>query len=205
MTTLISFALVALLMAVTPGPNMMYYVSRSICQGQIAGLISLAGVVVGLSIYMLAAAFGITALVFTIPHAYDGIRFAGAIYLLWLAWSAVKPNGSSPFQPRKLPHDPPAKLFRMGLITVVLNPKVAMIYLSLLPQFIDPHRGSPLTQSLILGLTQVVIAGTSSGLIAMSAGTVAKFLAENQTWLLAQRWFMGLVLGGIAAHMVLAG
>ena len=137
-TTLIAFALVSLGMVLTPGPNMIYLISRSISQGRVAGLISLGGVALGFVFYMLCAAFGITALVFAVPYAYDALRFAGAAYLLWLAWQAVRPGGQSPFQVRQLPVDGPKKLFAMGFVTNLLNPKIAMLYLSLLPQFIDP-------------------------------------------------------------------
>src|SRR5919106_988288 len=97
-------------------------------------LISLGGVALGFVFYMLCAALGITALVCAVPYSYDALRFAGAAYLLWLAWQAVKPGGQSPFQVRKLPVDGPKKLFAMGLVTNLLNPKIAMLYLSLLPQ-----------------------------------------------------------------------
>ena len=83
-------------MVLTPGPNMIYLVSRSICQGRKAGLISLGGVAMGFVFYMLCAAFGITALVMAVPYAYDALRFGGALYLLWLAWQAIKPGGRSP-------------------------------------------------------------------------------------------------------------
>jgi threonine/homoserine/homoserine lactone efflux protein len=94
---------------------------------------------------MLCAAFGITTLIFAVPHAYDGLRIAGAVYLFYLAWQAVKPDGRLPFHVRQLPHDRPGRLYGMGLTTVLLNPKVAVFYLSLLPQFIDPRQGSALT------------------------------------------------------------
>jgi threonine/homoserine/homoserine lactone efflux protein len=149
--TFLAFGLVVFGMALTPGPNMIYLVSRSISQGRVAGLISLGGVAVGYVFYMLCAAFGITALMFAVPYAYDVLRLAGALYLLHLAWQAVKPGGRSPFQVRELPQDTPRKLFLMGLVTNLLNPKLAMIYVSLLPQFISPERGSVLTQSLLLG------------------------------------------------------
>src|SRR6187455_3613439 len=100
-TGFVGFALIALGMVLTPGPNMVYLISRSICQGRVAGLISLGGVALGFVFYMLCAAFGITALLFAVPYAYDALRFPGAAYLLWLAWQAVKPNGRSPFQVRK--------------------------------------------------------------------------------------------------------
>jgi len=128
---LLAFALVALGMALTPGPNMVYLISRSICQGRAAGLISLGGVALGFVVYMLCAAFGITALLIAIPFAYDALRFGGALYLLYLAWQAVKPGGRSPFQVRDLPIDSPRKLFAMGFVTNLLNPKIAVLYLSL--------------------------------------------------------------------------
>jgi threonine/homoserine/homoserine lactone efflux protein len=111
---LLTFGLVSLGMALTPGPNMLYLVSRSICQGRTAGLISLGGVALGFVFYMLSAALGITALLLAVPFAYDALRFGGALYMLWLAWQAVKPGGRSPFQVRDLPADSPRKLFAMG-------------------------------------------------------------------------------------------
>ncbi|MGC9236045.1 MAG: LysE family translocator, partial [Thiomonas sp.] len=101
-THIATFALVALGMVLTPGPNMIYLISRSISQGRSAGLISLGGVALGFVFYMLCAAFGITALVLAVPYAYDALRFGGALYLLYLAWQAVKPGGHSPFQVRDL-------------------------------------------------------------------------------------------------------
>src|SRR5438445_10086198 len=118
----LGFALVCLGMVLTPGPNMIYLISRSISQGAAAGMVSLGGVALGFVFYMLCAAFGITALLFAVPYAYDGLRIAGAMYLLWLAWQAVKPGGRSPFQVKKLAADSPRKLFAMGFVTNLLNP-----------------------------------------------------------------------------------
>jgi threonine/homoserine/homoserine lactone efflux protein len=198
---LATFALIALGMVLTPGPNMIYLISRSISQGRAAGMISLLGVACGFLFYMLCAAFGITALLMAVPFAYDALRLGGALYLLWLAWQAVRPGGRSPFQVRQLPIDGPPKLFAMGLLTNLLNPKVAMIYLSLLPQFIEPARGNILGQSLILGTTQIVISLTVNGMIACLAGSISGFLGERPLWLKAQRWIMGTVLGGLAVRM----
>ena len=110
---------------------------------------------------MLCAAFGITALLFAVPYAYDALRLAGAGLSLWLAWQALKPNGRSSFEVQKLTVDGPRKLFAMGLITNLFNPKIAMLYLALLPQFIDPADGSVLTQSLVLGSSRLPSASAS--------------------------------------------
>jgi threonine/homoserine/homoserine lactone efflux protein len=198
--TLLGFALVSLGIALTPGPNMIYLISRSITQGPAAGVVSLGGVALGFVFYMLCAAFGITALLFAVPYAYDALRFIGAAYLLWLAWQAVKPNGRSPFQVRKLQVDGPRKLFAMGFVTNLLNPKIAMLYLALLPQFIDPG-ASVLTQSLALGAIQIVISVGVNAMIALAAGSIARFLGTRPNWLLAQRWLMGSVLAGLAVKM----
>lgn len=201
--SLVGFALLSFGMVLTPGPNMIYLISRSITQGAAAGIVSLGGVALGFVFYMLSAAFGITALLFAVPYAYDALRFAGAAYLLWLAWQAMKPGGRSPFQVRKLEVDGPRKLFAMGLLTNLLNPKIAMLYLALLPQFIEPAAGSVLTQSIALGAVQIVISVSVNAMIALAAGSIAAFLGTRPTWLLVQRWLMGTVLAGLAVRMAL--
>jgi threonine/homoserine/homoserine lactone efflux protein len=200
-STLFAFALLCLGLVLTPGPNMMYLVSRSICQGRRAGLVSLGGVGLGFLVYMLAAAFGITALLFAVPLAYDGLRLAGAAYLLYLAWQALRPGGRSPFQVRDLPVDSNRRLFAMGFLTNLLNPKAAMLYLSLLPQFIDPARGNVLTQSLALGCLQIIISLSLNALIASAAGTIATFLGSRPAWMVVQRYVMGTALAGLGLRM----
>ena len=200
-TNLIAFILIAIGMVLTPGPNMIYLVSRSISQGPKAGLISLCGVALGLVIYMLCAAFGITALLFAVPYAYDVLRLAGAAYLLWLAWQAVRPGGQSPFRVRDLPKDRPRKLFLMGFLTALLNPKIAVFYLSLLPQFIDPARGDVFSQSLLLGAMQVMTSVSVNTLIVLGASSISLFLGRNPFWMTLQRWLMGTVLAGFAVRM----
>ncbi|ROM53131.1 LysE family translocator [Pseudomonas rhodesiae] len=206
LSSLLAFGLICLGMVLTPGPNMIYLISRSICQGRVAGLISLGGVALGFVVYMLCAALGITALLMAVPFAYDALKLGGALYLLYLAWQAVKPGGRSAFQLRDLPQDGPRRLFMMGFFTNLLNPKVAVIYLSLLPQFIVPDgHGSVLAQSLVLGFTQIMISVSVNALIALSAGSIASFLAAKPLWQLVQRWLMGTVLAGLAVRMALEG
>ncbi|ONH57567.1 Threonine/homoserine/homoserine lactone efflux protein [Pseudomonas cedrina] len=202
----IAYALISLGMVLTPGPNMIYLISRSICQGRAAGFISLGGVALGFLVYMLCAALGITALVMAVPFAYDALRFGGALYLAYLAWQAVKPGGRSPFQVQRLPQDSPRKLFTMGLVTNLLNPKVAVMYLSLLPQFIDPSgQGSVLMQSLVLGFTQILISVSVNAVIAALAGSIAVFFVTRPGWQVVQRWLMGSVLMGLAVRMAVEG
>ena len=200
-SSLLGFALISLGLVLTPGPNMIYLISRSTTQGPAAGIVSLGGVALGFVFYMLCAAFGITALLFAVPYAYDALRFAGVAYLLWMAWQAVRPGGRSPFQVKKLAVDSPRKLFAMGFLTNLLNPKIAMLYLALLPHFIDPSAGSVLFQSVVLGSIQIVISVSVNAMIALGAGSIALFLTQRPTWMLVQRYLMGTVLAGLAVRM----
>jgi threonine/homoserine/homoserine lactone efflux protein len=197
----IAFALVALGLVLTPGPNMIYLVSRTLCQGRAAGLLSLIGTAGGFLFYMLCTVFGITALVMAVPYAYDSLRLAGAAYLLYLSWQALKPGGRSPFQARQLPPDRPRRLIAMGFLTNLLNPKAAVLYLSLLPQFADPAQGSMLGQLLVLGFTQMAVSLPVNALIVLSAGTIARHLQQRPVWQRLQRWMMGGVLGALAVRM----
>ncbi|WP_448130485.1 LysE family translocator [Stenotrophomonas rhizophila] len=202
-SALLAFGLISLGMVLTPGPNMLYLISRSICQGRTAGLISLGGVALGFLVYLVCAALGITALLMAVPHAYDVLRLAGAAYLLYLAWQALRPGGRSPFQLRTLNHDSPRRLFGMGLFTALLNPKIAVMYLSLLPQFIQPHgHGSVMAQSVVLGLVQIATSVSVNALIVLAAGSIATFLAGRPRWQTVQRGLMGTVLGALAVRML---
>jgi threonine/homoserine/homoserine lactone efflux protein len=136
-----------------------------------------------------------------VPAAYTVLKLAGAAYLLWLAWKAVRPGAEPVFASGRLPVDPPRRLFTMGLVTNLLNPKIAILYVSLLPQFVDPSRGDVAMQSLLLGLTQIVVALSVNGVFVMSAGSVAAFFGGRPLWARAQRYLMGSVLGGLAVRV----
>ncbi|MBO4274112.1 LysE family translocator [Microbispora triticiradicis] len=192
---------VALGMVLSPGPNMMYLVSRSIGQGRRAGLVSLSGVVAGFLVYLAAANLGLAVLLAAFPQVLAVIRLAGAAYLLWLAWQAVRPGGVSVFAVRDVPPDPPRRLFAMGLMTNLLNPKIAVLYVSVIPQFVDVSRGDVLLQGVVLGALQIAVAATVNSSIVLAAGGVAGFLADRPGWLRAQRIVMGGMLGVLAVAL----
>ncbi|CAB3747363.1 LysE family translocator [Paraburkholderia humisilvae] len=194
MGTMVEFVTVGGMLAVTPGPNMVYVMSRSVGQGPKAGLISLSGVMLGYLFYMFSAAFGITALFVAIPGACRILAAGGALYLLYLAWQALRPGGRSPLQITQVQFDRPRRLFTMGAATSLLNPKLALIFLSLLPQFINYGAGSVLRQSLALGGTLILAFASVNALVAVSSGSVAGLIAHRPGWLLAQRWLMGTML-----------
>ena len=201
-TNLIAFASLAVAVVLTPGPNMIYMISRAITQGRLAGLIAYSGVALGFVGYLLGAAFGLTAIVFAVPYAYDALRFVGAAYIAWLAFEALRPGGKSPFQVRTLPVASTRRLFLMGLLTSLLNPKMAIFYLALLPNFVDPA-GNVLAQSIALGSLHIAISVAINMSIACAAGSIAAFLRARPKWLLAQRMVMGTMLGALAMRMAL--
>ncbi|MGW4446257.1 LysE family translocator [Streptomyces sp. NPDC004682] len=191
-------ALVELGMALTPGPNMMYLVSRSVSQGRAAGLVSLVGTGVGFLVYMTLANVGLAVVFVAVPWLYIGFKAVGAAYLAYLAWQALRQGGRGLFEPRGLQRDSYGKLLRMGLITNLLNPKVAILYLALIPQFIDPARGHTTAQGFALGAIQIAVGLTVNGLIVLAAGSVATLLKRRPTWAKWQRRLTGTLLAAVA-------
>lgn len=199
--TLIGFSLVALGIVCAPGPNMMYLVSCSLTQGKKAGFFSLLGVVTGFFIYVIATIFGLDFIFKTVPLLYSAIKIAGIIYLLWMAWNAVKPGGTSVFEPHDVPHRTLKKLYLNGLMTNLLNPKIAVLYISLLPQFERPQNGPLALQIGILGVTQIIISFSVNLLIVLFAGQVSQLLREKPIWQKVQKYFMASILGLLALNL----
>lgn len=196
------FAVAVALLALTPGPVWIYLISRTLAQGRRAGYFSLVGVMAGVLAHLCAAAFGLSALLLAVPWAFDAIKLAGAAYLLWLAWSTLRGAGFS-FTPQPLPPAPDRVLFRQALLASVVNPKVAVFYLSLFPQFVDPAAGSVLLQSLALGVTHVGVSTLIDGTLVTLAGLLAGWFARRPGWLRAQRWFLGAAFGALALWLAL--
>ncbi|MDR6368914.1 threonine/homoserine/homoserine lactone efflux protein [Chryseobacterium bernardetii] len=199
---LIFFILAALILVISPGPNMIYLISKSITQGKKSGFISLAGVVCGFLFHIIMVSFGLTAVLLAVPLAYTILKTLGTVYLLYLAYQAIKPKSKNIFDvDRNVAHDSPKKLFTIGFLTNVLNPKVAVFYLSFFPQFIKPAYGSIFTQSLELGVIQVLISFSINFIIVLTAARVALFFSQNPVWIKVQKWFMASVLTYLAIKM----
>ncbi len=193
---------VALAMVLTPGPNMMYLVSRTVTQGRRAGLISLGGIALGFLVYLTATNVGLSALFVAVPDLYLTVKLAGACYLGWLAFKALRPGGASLFAPTRLSHDSGRRLFSMGLMTALLNPKIAIMYLSLIPQFERPAQGHLALQGFTLGAIQILVSLTVNFCIVLAAGTIARVLSGRPGWVRAQRYVMGTVLGALAIKLL---
>ena len=202
---LILFIIAAFILVISPGPNMIYLISRTITQGRKAGLTSLAGVVCGFLFHIVMVSFGLTAVLFAVPYAYVVLKTLGTVYLLYLAYQAIKPNSKNIFEvDQNISIDRPGKLFTVGFLTNVLNPKVAVFYLSFFPQFIKPQYGSIFTRSLELGVIQVFVSFSINFIIVLTAAQAARFFAKNPTWIKVQKWFMASVLGFLAIKMALS-
>lgn len=193
-------ALIALGMVLTPGPNMMYLVSQTISQGRPAGLISLSGVVTGFVFYVVATAAGLSALFATVPTLFVVVKAAGAAYLLWLAWGIIR-DGRRAFRPAELPSHSCTRLFSTGLLTCLLNPKIALMYAALLPQFVEPGRGSTVLQLLQLGGVQILVAGVVNAGWVLVAARLARWLARRDLAERVVRCLTGTLLGGFAIHL----
>lgn len=196
------FALAVLLLALTPGPVWIYLISRTLTQGRRAGYFSLIGVMAGVMVHLCAAALGLSALLLALPAAFDAVKLAGAAYLLWLAWNTLRGGGFT-FTPQPLAPVPPRVLFRQSLTASVVNPKVAVFYLSLFPQFVDPAGGSVLLQSMALGIVHISVSTLVDGGLVTIAGALSAWLATRPGWLRAQRWVLGGAFGALAVWLAL--
>ncbi len=200
---LLLFGLAALIMVLSPGPNMIYLISRSLSQGRNAGIVSLFGVMCGFLFHIFMVSFGLTAIFFAIPYAFFVVKFLGVGYLLYLAYNSIKSDSRIFDANQNLKSDTPLRLFNIGLMTNVLNPKMAIFYLSFFPQFIKPENGSILSQSFQLGIVQIIISFTINFLIVVSAAKMASWFSKKPIWLRIQKWFMASVLTGLAVKMAL--
>jgi threonine/homoserine/homoserine lactone efflux protein len=194
------FCLACAVLVATPGPNVLYNVSRTLAQGRVAGFISLAGTTSGSGLHVLAAALGLSALLVAVPIAYEAVRWGGAAYLAWLAvvtWRspAASVEGDRPPTPR-------ARLWREGFLVGVLNPKVAVFELALFPQFVVPGRGDVLGQSLLLGATQMAIALAGDSLYVLLAAGARRWLTSSPLFARASKRALATMFALLAVRLV---
>lgn len=177
-SVLLPFLAAVILMEITPGPNMGWLALVSLSQGRTAGLAAVAGITLGLSLWMVAAAFGLTEVVMRWPALYQAIRWAGVLFLLYLAWDAWRSTDATA---RQTPE--PAlrrQLFRRGLIGNLLNPKAALLYVVLLPGFMRPGYGAPLVQALALGSVHIGVSIVVHSAIVLTASRAGGSLLTRQ-------------------------
>ena len=198
--TWLLFCLACAALAATPGPNMLFLVSRTLAQGRSAGFVSLAGTSSGFALHAVAAALGLSALLAAVPLAFDIVKWIGAIYLAWLAIVMWR-TSDEPDATVAAPHSTPRAMYRQGLLTAVLNPKVAVFQLALFPQFVDPARGSVLLQSLVLAVTQLVIVVAGDSACVLAATGARRWFSSRPGWSVWSKRALAGVFGALAARL----
>lgn len=197
--TLLLFMAAALALNLTPGPDMLFCLGSGAHRGPRAGLAAALGVATGAMAHTAAAAFGLAGLLMASPLLFEIVRWAGAAYLLWLAWNTFRappPAAGTGASPRDI-----GRIFLRGAVTNILNPKIAIFFLAFLPQFIDPARGSVIMQALVLG-TLLNLSGTCvNALVGMGAGGVGRRLARNPAAARMLNRISGTVFLGMALRL----
>ena len=175
---LLAFALASLIIEVTPGPNMTYLAALSLSSGIRTGFASVAGIALGLMTYGVIAAFGLAAAIDHSPLLYGLLRWGGVAYLLWLAWDAWSTADETAPEGNAVSHHERASAFRRGLITNLLNPKAAVFYVAMLPDFVDVGAGRIAAQTLTLSAIYVTIATAIHAGIVISASQLRTVISE---------------------------
>jgi threonine/homoserine/homoserine lactone efflux protein len=197
------FVIAALTLLLTPGPAVLYIITRSIDQGRRAGLVSVLGIQTGGLFHVAAAALGISAILMSSALAFDVVKYLGAAYLIYLGirklTSKVEVETAVDVPPDSL-----RRIFSQGVIVNVLNPKTALFFFAFLPQFVDPAKGSVPLQMFMLGVLFIFLAFFTDGMYALAAGTAGRWLKGNIRFLKAQKYFAGTVYIGLGLVAALA-
>jgi threonine/homoserine/homoserine lactone efflux protein len=198
------FVAASLALLVVPGPAVLYVVTQSISQGRRAGIASVAGITTGTLVHIAAATVGLSALLASSALAFDVVKYLGAAYLIVVGlrrlagFERAGPSGTAT-SPRS--H---GRLYRQGIVVNVLNPKTALFFLAFLPQFVEPARGTPWMQILLLGLLFASLGFLSDSTWAFVAGTLGERLRRSARFPVVQRYFSGAVFVGLGAVAALS-
>jgi len=205
LSTLGLFAIACLALTATPGPDMLLIASRSASQGRTAGFATYLGIATGTYCHALAAAFGLSQLFLAAPIAYDAVRYAGAAYLAFLAWKAFRSDGTTLAPVAGLPRYSKTRIFRQGVLTNLLNPKMALFVLALFPQFVHPEAGSVAGQILVLATMLNLIGLVVNGLVILTASRIGAALSGRTRFRRAPQILLGTVFAGLAARLAFGG
>jgi threonine/homoserine/homoserine lactone efflux protein len=195
--TFVIFAVASAAFLAVPGPAVIYIVSRSLAEGRRAGVVSALGIQGGGLVHVIAATIGVSALLASSATAFSVVKYAGAAYLIYLGIRKLREGDHEVEGPgAPVPH---RQLFWQGVMVNSLNPKTALFFLALLPQFVDPDRGAVAPQVLVLGVLFLVLATLSDSTYALVAGSVRGWLGERRRTLARVSGLSYLGLGVLAA------
>jgi threonine/homoserine/homoserine lactone efflux protein len=201
LSTLALFAVAALALTASPGPDMLLIASRSMSQGRGAGFATLAGIQVGTYCHAVAAALGLSQLFLVVPVAYDVVRYAGAAYLLYLAWKTFRSEGTIFAPSGRLNHHPLSAMFRQGLLTNLLNPKMALFVLALFPQFVQPEAGSVAVQIMVLATVLNAIGLVVNGIVIVMASRLGRLFSGQGRWRRLPQMLLATVFASLALRL----
>jgi len=191
----------ALLLAIAPGPGMLYVLARSLAGGRREGLLSSAGTFVGGTVHVLAAAAGVSLILAKSAVAFATAKYAGAAYLAFLGirmiWDAWRDSGELPTE-FAVPQSHP---FRQGILTEVLNPKTALFFLSFIPQFVNRELGHVFWQFVALGLISVTLNTLADVIVSFAAGPLGERIRSSARFRRNQRTATGAVMLGLGAYL----
>jgi len=194
--------LAGLALSASPGPSMLYVLSRSVGQSRNAGLVSAAGLATGGVVLALAAAFGLAALLSTSPLAYTVVQYVGAAYLVYLGYDLIVSKDDTRGELEPVNAASLWRIFYQGVLVEVLNPKTMLFFLAFIPQFIDQERGSFTFQMLVLGVLVPLTAVPSDLIVATAGGTLADRLARRRKSQIILKWGGGLFLIVLGVRIV---
>lgn len=196
----------ALAINISPGPDMIYILSKTIAQGKKIGIASSLGVCSGALVHVFAAALGLSAILATSAIAFSIVKFIGAAYLIYLGIQALRSKGISFEMPDKKGVDTTAwKAFRQGALVDILNPKVAIFFMAFLPQFVRPELGHNSAQIIILGVLVDLVAIPVEFFLVFSAAQTTGFFRNNRKLSIWLDRIMGSVLIGLGVRLALTG
>lgn len=204
LATLGLFSGACLALTMTPGPDMLLIASRSVTQGRSAGFASLAGILAGTYCHALLAALGLSQLFLAVPVAYDVVRFAGAAYLLYLAWKTLRASAMSITPAANEARLSVQKIFRQGLLTNLLNPKMALFVLALFPQFVRPQDGAVALQILTFATVLNFIGLIVNGVVILSASQLSQRWAGRRHRSRTPQYLLASVFTGLAVRLAIA-
>jgi threonine/homoserine/homoserine lactone efflux protein len=197
---LLLFLVSGLALNVTPGPDMLYVIARSVGEGKRAGVVSALGISVGSLFHMVLVAFGAAAVLAARPGLFRAVQYAGAAYLIYLGARALMTAKHGLAAPNVRPASL-SRIFRQGVITNILNPKVILFFFAFLPQFADPSAGPVALQVIVLGLIFNTTGTAVNVLVAVGAGGLADRLRSRASVRLRQ--LTGLVFIGLGLRLAL--
>ena len=203
MEVLIAFTAAALILNLSPGPSNMYVIARAIAQGTKGGMVAAIGLGVGSMVHVVATVVGISAIFSHSPTLYTGVKIVGAAYLLYLGMAFWKTKASGDMESVKRPKKKPLlSVFRESIIVEVTNPKTALFFIALLPQFVVPESGPVSQQLLIFGLIVTVSALPCDMLVAVSFSKASEWLIRKKRAQQIQERISGSILIGMGAYIV---